>query len=66
MSRLQRHLADTAANLNAELCELNELREQVRKALKSPQPNQWNGHGTISPSSPEMDRDPAFDRHWKG
>ena len=46
MSTLQ-HLADTAANLNAQLCELNELRERVRKALlsdrKSPQPKRWNG-----------------------
>jgi hypothetical protein len=66
MSRLQQHLADTAADLKARLCELNELREQVRKALKSPQPNPWHGHGTISRSSPEKDRDPAFDQHWKG
>jgi hypothetical protein len=46
MSTLQ-HLADTAANLNARLCELNELRERVRKALlsarKSQQPKRWNG-----------------------
>jgi hypothetical protein len=46
MSSLQQHLADTAANLNAQWCELNELRERVRKALlsapKSPQPKQWN------------------------
>jgi hypothetical protein len=42
MSPLQ-HVADTAANLNAQLCELHELREQVSKALKSPQPKQWTG-----------------------
>jgi hypothetical protein len=50
MSSLQ-YLADTAANLNARLCELNELRERVRKALlsapKSPQPKQWNGRSAI-------------------
>jgi hypothetical protein len=60
MSPLQRHLADTAANLNAQLSELNGLREQVRKALKSPQPKQWNEPGAISRSSPEMDREPAL------
>ncbi len=45
MSSLQQHLADTAANLNAQLCELNELRERAGKALlsKSPQPKQCNG-----------------------
>jgi hypothetical protein len=50
MSSLQ-HLADTAANLNAQLCELNELRERVRKALlsapKPPKPKHWNVRSTI-------------------
>jgi hypothetical protein len=63
MSPVQQHLADTAANLNAQLSELNELREQVRKALKSPRPRQWNGRGPISRSSPEMDREPALGQH---
>ena len=56
LSSLQ-HLADAAANLNAQLCELNELRERVRKAElappKSPQPNRWNA-GIISRLSPNM------------
>jgi hypothetical protein len=43
MSPLQ-HLADTAANLNAQLCELHELREQVSKALN--RRNQNSGLGT--------------------
>jgi hypothetical protein len=61
MSSLQQHLADTSAHLNAQLCELNELRERARKALlsKPPQPKQWNGPGAISRSLPEMDREPA-------
>jgi hypothetical protein len=61
MSSLQQHLADTAAHLNAQLCELNELRERARKALlsKPPQPKQWNGPGAISRSLSEMDREPA-------
>ena len=53
MSSLEQHLADTTANLNAQMCELAELRERVRKAQlatpKSPQPKQWNAHGAISP-----------------
>ena len=68
MRSLQQHLADTAANLNAQLCELNELRERTSKALlpQSPQPKQWNEPGAISRSSPEMDREPALGQHWKG
>lgn len=67
MSSLQQHLADTAAHLNAQLCELNELRERVRKELQSagraPQPKRWNGHNARSRSSSEADRKPAFDQH---
>jgi hypothetical protein len=58
MSSLQQHLADTEANLIAQLCELRELREQVRKALqfrKSPEPQQWSSQGEISPASSQMD-----------
>ncbi len=68
MSSLQQHLADTAASLNAQLCELNELRELARKALlsKSTQPKQWNGHRSISRSSPEMNREPAPGQHLEG
>jgi hypothetical protein len=54
MSPLEQHLADTAANLNARFCELKELREQVRKALKSPQPKRWNELGTTSRSLQKM------------
>ena len=32
MNSLEQHLADTAAYLNAQLCELNELRDQVKKS----------------------------------
>jgi hypothetical protein len=66
MSSLQQHLADTAAHLNAQLCELNELRDRARKALlsKSPQPEQWNGPGATSRSSPEVDREPVLGQHW--
>ncbi len=65
MSSLQQHLADTAANLNAQLCELNELRERAGKALlsKSPQPKQWNGPGATSRSSPGMDHEPVLGEH---
>jgi hypothetical protein len=65
MSSLQQHLADTAANLNAQLCELNELREQARKALlsKSPQPKQWNGPGATLRSTPEMHHEPVLGQH---
>ena len=53
-----------AANLKAQLCELNELRERVRKELlsarKSPQPKRRNAHGAISRSSLEIDRESAF------
>jgi hypothetical protein len=77
MRSLQQHLADTAAHLNAQLCELNELRERAGKAQlsKSPQPKPWNGPAAISRSSPEMDREPALrskasplhrDEHWSG
>jgi hypothetical protein len=60
MSSLQQHLADIEANLIAQLCELNELRERVRKALqfvpKSEElPKPWTGQGEISPASPEME-----------
>jgi hypothetical protein len=41
-----KHLADTATNLNAQFCELKELREQVRVAAAK----QWNVPGTISRS----------------
>jgi hypothetical protein len=51
MGSLQQYLADTSANLNAQLCELIELRERVREAAlsasKSPQPKLWNGHSAI-------------------
>jgi hypothetical protein len=70
MNSLQQRLAavtDTAANLKAQLCELNELRERVRKELlsarKSPQPKHRNGHGAISRSSLEIDRETAFGPH---
>jgi hypothetical protein len=68
MSSLQQHLAETAAHLNAQLCELNELRERARKALlsKSPQPKQWDGPGATTRPSPEMDREPARGQHWSG
>jgi hypothetical protein len=68
MSSLQQRLAETTAHLNAQLCELNELRERARKALLSepPQLRQWKGPGAISRSSPKMDREPALGRHWKG
>jgi len=66
---LQQRLAaftDTAANLKAQYCELNELRERIRKKLlsarKSPQPKHRNGHDAISRSSLEIDRESAF-RH---
>ena len=67
MNSLEQHLADTAAYLNAQLCELNELRERARKALlaKPTQPKQWNGLGAISRSSAEIDRDPGLGQHWK-
>jgi hypothetical protein len=58
MNSLQQRLAaftETAANLKAQYCELNELREQVRKKLlsarKAPQPKHRNGHDAISRSS---------------
>jgi hypothetical protein len=55
----QQHLVDTVANLNAQLCELNELRAQVRKALqfvpKTSEPKHWNGEGEICRSTTEMD-----------
>ena len=55
-----------AANLKAQLCELNELRERVRKELlsarKSPQPKRRNAHGAISRSSLEIDSESAFGR----
>lgn len=68
MSSLQQHLADTAANLNAQLCELNELRERARKAQlsKSTQSKQWDGYRSIALSSPEMDREPAPGQHSEG
>ncbi len=63
MSSLEQYLADTTANLNAQMCELAELRERVRKAQlaapKSPQPKQWNAHGAISRSLPKMHHEPA-------
>ena len=67
MNSLEQLLADTAAHLNAQLCELNELRERARTALlsKPPQPKQWNGPGAISRSSPEMDCETALGQHWK-
>jgi hypothetical protein len=55
------------ANLNRQLCELNRLRDQVRKAQllarKSPQLKRRNGHGAISRSSLEIDRESAFGSH---
>jgi hypothetical protein len=70
MNSLQQRLAavtDTAANLKAQLCELNELRERVRKELlsarKSPQPKHRNGHGAISRFSLEIDCESAFGPH---
>jgi hypothetical protein len=63
MNSLEQHLADTAAYLNAQLCELNELRERARRALlaKPEQPKPWNGLGAIS----EMDREAGLGQHWK-
>ena len=68
MSSLQRRIAavtDTTANLIAQLRELDRLREQVRKALrsarKSPQLKRRNGNGAIPPSHWELtDREPAL------
>jgi len=37
MSSLQQHLADTAANLNAQLCELNELRAGQESSAINPE-----------------------------
>jgi hypothetical protein len=55
---------NAAAFLKAQLCELTELRERVRKELlsarKSPQPKHRNGHGAISRYSPEMNCEPAL------
>jgi hypothetical protein len=52
---------NAAANLKAQLGELNELRERLRKELlsarKSPRPKYRNGHGATSRSSLEIDRD---------
>jgi hypothetical protein len=66
MNSLQQRLAavtDTAANLKAQLSELNELRERVRKELlsarESPQPKHRNGHDAFSRSSLEIDRESA-------
>jgi hypothetical protein len=60
-------LVHDVANLNLQLCELNRLRDQVRKAQllarKSPQPKRRNGHGAISRSSSEIDRESAFGRY---
>ena len=67
--RQQRLVAvtDTAANLKAQLCGLNELRERVRKGMlsarKSPQPKHRNGYGTISRPALEIERESAFGRH---
>jgi anti-sigma-K factor RskA len=51
MNSLQQQLADTAAKLNAQYCELKELRERVRKAQllssKSPRSKQRNRRITI-------------------
>ncbi len=70
MSSLQRRLAavaDTTANLIAQLRELDRLREQVRKALlpapKSPQPKRRSGNGAIPRSHlKSTDREPALGR----
>jgi hypothetical protein len=57
-------LIDDAANLKAQLCELNELRERVRKELLSARKSKHrNGHGAISRSSLETDRKSAFRLH---
>jgi hypothetical protein len=63
VSLLQQRLAaitDTAANLKAQLFELEQLREQIRKALlsaeKIAQPKRRNGRCAIPL---EIDRDPA-------
>jgi hypothetical protein len=57
---------DTVANLKAQYCELNELRERVRKKLlsarKPSQPKHRNRHDAISRSSLETDRESAFRR----
>jgi hypothetical protein len=54
-------LINAAAILKAQLCELNELRERLRKELlsarKTPQPKHRNGRGAISRSSLEIDRE---------
>jgi hypothetical protein len=54
-------ITDSAANLKAQLFELERLREQVGKALrsaeKSHQPKRRNGHCAVPL---EIDREPAF------
>jgi len=68
MSSLQQRIAtvaDTTANLIAQLRELDRLRDQVRDARlssgKLPQPKPRNGNGGISRSYWEStNREPAF------
>jgi hypothetical protein len=69
MSSLEQRLAaitGTAANLKAQLFELERLREQIGKALlsaeKIAQPKRRNGRGVIPL---EIDRDPAGGHRMK-
>jgi len=66
MNSLEQHLAATAAHLNAQLCELNELRERPGQRCDRNRRNQNSGMGpaqslgphqkwTMNPPSPALE-----------